>query len=397
MKKNNRIGSLLARSRMALFVWLLLGLLLTGCGSFLPSSGMSSSKAVTGHNEKLGVDIEVVDINEDVAQRVFEAQDRSLFSNTIRSARTLMNRVGPGDMVAVSIWEAPPATLFGTSTMAAQGAHSVAGKVSFPQQMVNELGAISIPFAGQIKVAGYSPQEIERKIADRLEGKANQPQVLVRVVRDASSTVTVVGDVAKSIRMPLTPKNERLLDALAASGGPRDSIAKTSIQLTRGHQSHSLPLERVIKDPRQNIRLAAGDVITINSRPYSYSILGAAWRNMEVDFEAKGISLAQALARGGGVKDHVADATGVFIFRFEHPAVLLDEKKSRNAYKHQKMPVIYRLNMKDPGAFLVAQRFPIRDKDVLYVSNASAVGLKKFLSILHSVNGVVRGGMTIVN
>jgi polysaccharide export outer membrane protein len=49
-----------------------------------------------------------------------------------------------------------------------------------------------------------------------------------------------------------------------------------------------------------------------------------------------------------------------------------------------KVPVVYRVDMKDPRAFLAAQNFPLRNKDLLYVSNAPAAELQKFLNILTS-------------
>ncbi len=66
-----------------------------------------------------------------------------------------------------------------------------------------------------------------------LEGKANYPQVIVRMTRNNTSTVTVVGEVQQSVMMPLTPRGERLLDAIAAGGGVKQSINKITLQLSR--------------------------------------------------------------------------------------------------------------------------------------------------------------------
>lgn len=84
----------------------------------------------------------------------------------------------------------------------------------------------------------------------------------------------------------------------------------------------------------------------------------------------------------------------MFIFRFENPAALGSAKyryakKNGHLTTDGKIPVIYRVNLDDPGTFFVAQNFPIRDKDVLYVSNASSVGLRKFLDIANSLSSLV--------
>jgi polysaccharide export outer membrane protein len=281
----------------------------------------------------------------------------------------------------VSIWEAPPATLFGGGL--SDSGVSTNHVSTFPEQVVQSNGMINIPFAGQITAAGKSLKEIENEIIKRLHGKANQPQVLVRLTRNTSANVTVVGEVTNSTRMPLSPRGERLLDALAAAGGVRQPVNKTTIQVTRGEVVRSMPLERVILDPKQNIVLHSGDVITAMYQPLSFTVLGATGKNEEQNFEAQGISLAQALARAGGLQDARADAQGVFIFRFEDQDAV-EWKSKPNITPDGKVPVIYRVDLKNPATFFVAQGFPIRNKDVLYVSNAPAAEMQKFLNIVTS-------------
>jgi len=254
-------------------------------------------------------------------------------------------------------------------------------------QMVSENGSIDVPYVGNIKVTGKSPQEIGALIAKRLADKANQPQVLVTVGRNTSATVTVVGEVTNSVRMPLTASGEHLLDAIAAAGGSRQPVGKLTVQLTRGAEVHSLPLETVIRKPTENVVLRPGDVVTVLFQPLSFIVLGATGKNEEVNFEAQGISLAQALARAGGLQDTRADARGVFVFRFEDERMVETGTGAEDidqAVQARKVPVIYRLDLTDPAAFLLAQDFPIRDKDVMYVANAPTAELQKFLNILTS-------------
>lgn len=220
-------------------------------------------------------------------------------------------------MLEVSIWEAPPATLFGSSGVNPRLGSGTSRVTSFPEQMVTAGGTINVPFAGTVTAAERSPQQIEAEIVKRLAGKANQPQVMVRVTRNATSNVTVVGEVTQSVRMPLTAKGERLLDALASTGGMRQPVGKITIQLSRGGKVESMPLDAIIQDPKQNILLQPGDVLTALFQPNSFTALGASNKNEEINFEAQGITLAQALGRIGGLQDSRADAMGVFVFRFE--------------------------------------------------------------------------------
>ncbi|WP_210545469.1 polysaccharide biosynthesis/export family protein [Rhodoferax sp. PAMC 29310] len=366
-------------------------LALSGCGtypSWLPSAGPNAKEISASTQSATVAGIQVVDMSNAVARKVLASQKRSLFSETL-SGSGVTGKVGPGDVIEVSIWEAPPANLFGSAVVDPRSGASGARMTTLPEQMVNRAGSINVPFVGPVKAADRSPQEIEAAITQALKAKANQPQVLVRIIRNASSNVTVVGEVAASLRMPLTAKGERLLDALAAAGGVRQPVGKTTLQITRGNQVQSLPLDSIIQDPRQNIPLQAGDVITALSQPLSFTVLGATGKNEELNFEAQGITLAQALARAGGLQEQRADAQGLFIFRFEDPAALLSNVdalgKPLLATPEGRIPVVYRVDLKDPAMFFVAQGFPIRNKDVLYVSNAPAAELQKFLNIMSSI------------
>jgi polysaccharide biosynthesis/export protein len=356
---------------------LLLGL--AGCSHMMPTTGPTTEVVRQG----AAAPVQLVDIDARVTQRLAAQRRQSLFSDTLghEHARPL---IGSGDVVEVSLWEAPPATLFGGGTVDAR-APSSSRATTLPEQMVDRDGFISVPFAGRIKAGGHSPQAVEAEIVRRLTGKANQPEVLVRVVRNASATVTVVGEVVASTRMPLTASGERLLDALAAAGGVRQPVNKTTLQVTRGKQFQSLPLDLVIRDPAQNVPLQPGDVVTALFQPLSFTALGATGKNEEIAFEAQGITLAQALARAGGLLDNRSDAQGVFLFRFEPQGALDWPRQPVATTPDGLVPVVYRMDLKDPASFFVMQSFPMHNKDVLYVSNAPAADLQKFLNLVFSV------------
>jgi polysaccharide export outer membrane protein len=374
------------RSVPALLYTLAFGVL-GGCSTYptwLPSSGPSLEQVQQAPDTPNGSGIQIVDVNDAVARKLLASQKLTLFSETFSASAQPGYVIGAGDVIEVSVWEAPPAALFGSGLIDPRSGPATTRVTALPEQMVNSDGRINVPFAGQITAAGRNPQQIEADVVQRLKGKANQPQVLVRVIRNNTANVTVVGEVTSSTRMPLTARGERLLDALAAAGGTRQPVNKMTLQVTRGNQVQALPLDTIIRDPRQNIVLLPGDVVTSLFQPLSFTVLGATGKNEELNFEAQGISLAQALARAGGLQDARADAQGVFIFRLESPAALDLNGKTVATTPEGKIPVIYRVNLKDPATFFVAQSFPVQNKDVLFVSNAPAAELQKFLNIVVS-------------
>lgn len=363
-------------------------LLLTGCGT-MSAAGPTSKQIERLDTHSAASAVRIVDVDAVVARRVVASGETRLFSEVLGETVPAGSILGPGDAIDISIWEAPPATLFGATGMETRssGGNNLAARLTgFPEQTISETGYVTVPFAGAILAAGRTPQQVAAEIVSRLRRKAHMPQVQVRLAQNATKNVTVVGEVSNSLRMPLTAKGERLLDALAAAGGLRQPLAKTSVQVTRGDVVLQLPMDEVVRDPRQNIMLKSGDVVTALYQPFSFTVLGAAGRNDELNFEAQGITLAQAMGRVGGLQDNRANPRGVFIFRFEDPAALAPEMLAGAQLTPEgKVPVIYRIDMQDPTTLFVAQSFPVRNKDVLYVSNAPLADFQKFVNIVSSL------------
>lgn len=304
------------------------------------------------------------------------------FAQTLGQSEPVGEIVGPGDVLEVTIWEAPPAVLFSTAPIATSV--DTSRSTSMPQYLVGPSGQISVPFAGMIQVTGRTLSEIERDIAVRLRGKAHLPQTAVRLIRNMSANVSVVGEVDRSVRMPLTAKGETILDAIAAAGGTKAPSDKVTIQVSRGGQAYSMPLSAVIRDPRQNVVLRTGDVVTALFQPYSFTVIGAAGKNDEINFEATGLTLAQAVGRFGGLQDNRADPKGLFLFRWENPAAVPAASGPVTKDAQGRVPVIYRVNMKDPGTYLAMQRFTVHDKDVIYVANSTIAEFQRFVGIMAS-------------
>lgn len=374
------------RGRLATIA-LIVAFSLSGCATFpgwLSASGASREQVLEERDTARIEGIQLVDVNDALARKLAKSKRLGRFADVFASAAARSHLIGPGDVIEVSIWEAPPAMLFGAIVLDSKSGPTTTQAVTLPAQMVMRDGMITVPFAGRVSVAGRTTQEIEGDIVDRLHGKANQPQVLVRTIKNNTANVTVVGEVNSSTLMPLTPKGERLLDALAAGGGVKQPVNRMAIQLSRENATATMPLDSIIRDPKQNVPLKPGDVVTALFQPQSFSVLGATGKNEEISFEAQGISLAQALARSGGLNDSRADARGVFVFRFEDEE-LLDAKDAAQKADNGTVPVVYQIDLRDPASLFVTQNFPVQNRDVIYVSNSPEAEFNKFLRLVVSV------------
>ncbi len=368
--------------------------LTSGCTA-MSAAGPSPQAVARANGQPMdSAGIKIMDLTDGLTRLIAANQHTALFSEAFAESVTSDILVGKGDQIEITIWEAPPATLFGTggsdittaSNALALDTNRIARRTGLPGQTVGADGRINVPFAGSIQADGRNTQQIAADIVARLRGKAHEPQVMVKIADNAASNVTVVGEVTRNLRMPLTAKRERLLDAVAAAGGARQPVGKTTIQVTRDNLVETLPLKTIITDPRQNIILRPGDVITALFQPYSFTALGAIGRNSEIDFEGTGLTLAQALGRIGGLDDTRANAQGIFIFRLEDKAALgLADDHDVRTTPDGKVPVIFRVKLRDPEAFFLAQSFLVKNKDVIYVSNAPLADIQKFVNIIGSL------------
>ncbi|KPF62111.1 hypothetical protein IP88_15290 [alpha proteobacterium AAP81b] len=355
-------------------------LALAGCAS-LPAGGPTVGQLLRPPAETLGAPIRVVAVEGLVLPPLGPADAAEPFA--LPDAPELSARIAPGDSIAITIFEVGVA-LFGAAPNASSGGGPLptAAGQSLPPRLVGGDGLVSVPYAGSIAVAGRTPREVEAAIEARLRGRSQAAQAIVSVTPGPARAVIVSGDVRSPGRQPLSLAGERLTDAIAVAGGPNQRRADTFVRLTRGDATAEARLDRLAVGSAADVRLAPGDRIELVRRPRSFTVLGATRSVAELPFDSDRVSLAEAIARAGGPLDERADARGVFLFRFE-------------TKDGAEVPVIYRLDLINPQAYFAAQRFLVRDKDVLFVANARSNSLQRFLTLLNLVSSPALGAAVL--
>jgi len=197
-------------------------------------------------------------------------------------------------------------------------------------------------------------------------------------------------------RVPLSVNGDRLLDVIALAGGAKAPVYDTFVRLSREGVTATIPMEKLVSDPAENIYAWPGDVLTLVQVPQTFSVFGATGTNLQVNFGAAEITLAEALAKAGGLQDLRADPAGVFLFRFEPPDVVGALKAPALATgPGGSSPIVYRLDLSDAISYFFAQRFPVEDKDIIYVANARLNELQKFFTLLNTITGPVITGIVV--
>ena len=162
------------------------------------------------------------------------------------------------------------------------------------------------------------------------------------------------------------------------------------IRLSRGGVTASVSLAALVADPNEDIFAEPGDVLTLVRQPQSFSIFGATGKNATFAFDRDRVSLAEAMAKAGGLLDLRADPRAVFLFRYEPIEVVraLGEPVATSAPAGVS-PIAYRLDLKEANSYLLARRFPMRDKDVIFVTNAETKPIYDFFTVLTTLTGPI--------
>lgn len=320
----------------------------------------------------------VVDLTPNVVSIVQRQPLRTLGSQFRDRSGPANLRLGPGDIVAVTIFEAAAGGLF----IPTEAGSRPGNFITLPSQEISRAGTISVPFAGEIQAANRTPQDVQATIEQRLRNRAIEPQAVVSLVEARSSLVSVTGEVTQPARFAISRAGDRLLDAITRAGGSRWPPHETYVMLQRGGRTASVYFNRLVRQPDNNIYLRPGDTIIVRREARTFMALGASGQNGQINFDQEELTLSEGIGRAGAILDSRGDPAQTFVYRLEDRVVLERLGHDVRHFNGDMIPVVYRINLREPQGFFLATKFPMQPKDILFVSNAPTVELAKVLNII---------------
>lgn len=348
---------------------LLLPLAALGCA--VP--GMHMGIAASGNDNPGGApssDVsaraDVFPINANVVARVNE-QDRVLEEGLRKAslanvpqpgAEAYRYRVAAQDVLRITVLDHPELN------NPAGTANELSGRV------VNSDGTFFYPFVGRIQAAGRTVDEIRDELSTKLVPYIKNPQVDVSVLQYRSQRVFVAGEVVRPGAAPLSDVPVRVTDAIAQVGGPLATADLNAVTVTRGNQTFRIDLYDLYYNGNlaQNIQLQHGDVVTVAEQRFNkVFVLGEVGRPNSLVMPRGRLTLAEALSDSGGVNPFSANSGQVFVIR---------------AQPNSNRPQIYHLNAAAPDALVLADRFNLRARDVVFVD---AVPVVRWARVVNNV------------
>ena len=359
------------------------GVACNGC-SLMPTSGPASYEVRSGSTDVDSLPYGLVKLNPQIAAILARSAPRlSTGMGDRRVPREI--RFGVGDIVGVTIFEAASGGLF----IPAEAGVRPGNFITLPNQAVDHDGNISIPYAGVILAKGRTPTEVQKAIVETIRNRAIDPQAVVTLVDQRTSLISVLGDVNTPARFPASAAGERILDAITRAGGPRSQGFDSWVMLERNGRRETVPFGALVYEPSNNVYVHADDTIYLYREPQTFVAFGAVGglngAQGQFNFDAWRISLAEAVAKANGLTQALADPASVFLYRGETREVAQQLGVDCSRFNGPIIPIVYNVNLRDPAAYFLATSFQMRNKDVLYVSNATTVEVAKVLDFLRLI------------
>lgn len=294
-------------------------------------------------------------------------------------------KFGIGDIVSVTVFEAAAGGLFIPSEAGVRPGNFV----TLPNQAVDSMGNVTVPYAGAVRALDRTPAEVQQSIVAALRNRAIEPQVVVALVEQRTSLISVLGEVNTPARFPASAAGEKILDEITRAGGPKGQGFDTWVMLEREGKRATVPFGALVYEPSNNIFARPNDTIYVYREPQTVIVFGASGQQGQFNFDAWRISLAEAVAKAGGLNDTLADPASVFVYRGETREVAERLGADLSNFEGPIIPVVYNVNFRDPSGYFLATKFQMRNKDVIFASNAVSVEQAKVMNYIRLVTATV--------
>lgn len=336
-------------------------LFLNGC-AVVP--GQHMSEGALSHPEKGRV--QLIQITPQWMESQSPAQMQAIPPQLL-SYRPEPYRIGPGDMLYITVWDHPELT-------APAGAQQQAAANS---RLVRSDGTLFYPYAGVIHAQGMTIDQLRQTISSKLAQYVKNPQVDISVISYGSQQITIAGAFNKTDPQQATTIPLTLAQAVGSAGINLSQADLSDLILTRDDHDYHIDLNTISKATEQRIYLKPGDrlFLAYNDNKEIY-VMGEVVRPQALRFKTDYLSLTQALGRAGGLNPITSSGKSVYVIRGVKDLA-------------REPATVYHLNARSPAAFAVADNFRVKAGDVVWVGPAAITQWNRFLTQLLPLSSLV--------
>lgn len=265
------------------------------------------------------------------------------------AVQTLNYRLGPGDIISIIVYDHPELTTPAGTFRSAESAGTV----------IAEDGTIFFPYAGVIKIEGMTTRDVRDILAQKLAKYIEKIQIDVRVAQFRSKRVYVVGEVAKPGTQDITDIPMNVIEAVNRAGGFTAEADYSRVLLTRRGVTYRVDIQAMYEEgaTEQNAMLEPGDIVNVSDRSYNkIFVLGQVLKPGSMVMNKKRSTLAEALGDAGYINQDTSSPRWIYVMRSDSDT-----------------PELFHLDGRSPDAMLLADRFPLQPRDIVYVDTSDLV------------------------
>lgn len=281
------------------------------------------------------------------------ATNGNLTANAGKSANAVQAtpdyKIGPGDILSIIVWDHPELTTPAGQYRSADQAGTV----------VTEDGTIYYPYVGTLQVAGKTTRQVRDLLASRLSKFIEKVQLDVRMTAFRSKRVYVVGEVIKPGLQEVTDIPMTVLEAVNRAGGFGPEADHSRVLLTRKGTTYRVDIQAMYEAgaTEQNALLEPGDILNVQDRSFNkIFVLGEVAKPGSLIMTKRRSTLAEALSDAGYIAQERSNPKWIYVMRGESD-----------------VPELFHLDGSSPDSMLLADRFTLQPRDIVYVDTADVV------------------------
>ncbi|MDD1790812.1 polysaccharide biosynthesis/export family protein [Burkholderia gladioli] len=267
--------------------------------------------------------------------------------------------LGPGDVLAIVVWDHPELNMPVTQG-ASTGVDNTGSNAIVSGYTVDTTGRVQFAYIGAVEVAGLTELEARERVTARLAKFIRDPQVTLRIQAYRSRRIYLDGEVRLPGLQVMNDLPMTLPEAINRAGGLTSAGDRARISVTRGDATAIVNLPRLVAQGINPDRILLQDGDLVRVYPLSDTkvfVLGEVGHTTTLNFNNGRLSLGEALGYAGGVSQYSADASQVYVIRSQTGA----------------SPTIFHLDATSPVSMALANEFPLRPDDVVFVDASSLV------------------------
>lgn len=255
--------------------------------------------------------------------------------------------------------------------------------VTMPEMTVSAGGSIFLPFVGDLRVSGMSPDRARARIEEAYAGSLQSAQVQLEMSEGPNQTVTLVGGVRSPGIFTLPHNDFTILELIADGGGIDPGLLNPQVRLQRNGRIYGLSAERLMNTPRLNTTLTGLDKVFVEADDRVFLSLGAAGTEAVHPFPTDSVTALEALTIIGGVAEARADAKGILVLR-RYPVSKVTADRSGPDHPR----TVFTIDLTSADGLFSADQFLIQPGDLIYVTESPLTAAQSIFGLFGAVLGI---------